>query len=295
MNKKDIAFSMDDFAQALETHSYAFSKGQIVRGQVLEHDSNGAYIDIIGGKSTGFLPRQEAALVVVEDLADLLPLKTERDFLIIREQNDDGQILLSLRQLELKQRWDALEQEQATGITLRAQVTGVNKGGVTVDVDGLRGFIPRSHLSERNNLNALIDQVLTVNILELDRDRNKIVLSQRLASQSLSFGQLQVGQLAEGQVSSVKPFGVFVDLQGVTGLIHIKEVSQKYVESLADLFPLGQAIKAMVISLEEGRHRVSLSTRVLENYPGEIVEKLPEVMDSAEARAERAKKLLPSL
>lgn len=295
MNKKDIAFSMDDFAQALETHSYEFSKGQIVRGQVLEYDSNGAYIDIIGGKSTGFLPRQEAALVMVEDLAELLPLKMERDFLIIREQNDDGQILLSLKQLELKQRWDALEQEQTTGITLRAQVTGVNKGGVTVDVDGLRGFIPRSHLSERNNLNALIDQVLTVNILELDRDRNKIVLSQRLASQSLSFGQLQVGQLAEGQVSSVKPFGVFVDLQGVTGLIHIKEVSQKYIESLADLFPIGQAIKAMVISLEEGRHRVSLSTRVLENYPGEIVEKLPEVMDSAEARAERAKKLLPSL
>jgi small subunit ribosomal protein S1 len=147
-------------------------------------------------------------------------------------------------------------------------------------------------LIEKDDLNSLIDQLLTVNILELDRDRNKLVFSQRMASESVSFGQLQVGQLIEGKVSSVKPFGVFVVLDGVTGLIHIKEVSQKYIDSLPNLFPVGQLVKAMIIDLEEGRRRVSLSTRLLENYPGEIVDKFPEVMDSAEARAERAKKLI---
>ncbi|NJK39002.1 MAG: 30S ribosomal protein S1 [Oscillatoriales cyanobacterium RM2_1_1] len=294
MKKKEIAFSLDDFAQALNEHDYEFNQGQIVQGQVLEHGNSGTYIDIIGGKSVGFLPRQEASLGVVDDIAEILPLQTEREFLIIREQNEEGQILLSIRQLELNQRWEDLQQESTTGKTLQARVTGVNKGGVTVDVNDLRGFIPRSHLLERDNLNGLIDQVLTVNVLELDRDRNKIVLSQRLASQSLSFSQLQVGQLAEGKVVSLKPFGVFVDLAGATGLLHIKEVSQKPVNSLEELFPMGQIVKAMVIALEEDRHRISLSTKLLENYPGELIDKLSEVMDSADARAERARKLILS-
>ncbi|MGF1494971.1 MAG: S1 RNA-binding domain-containing protein [Microcoleaceae cyanobacterium] len=289
MSNQDITFSLDDFAKALEEHSYELNRGQVVRGRVIEHDSNGAYIDIVGGKSPGFLPVQEAPFGS-GDLEERLPLQEERDFLVIRDQNADGQVTLSIRQLELKQRWEELEQDQNE--SMQVHVTGVNKGGVTVEVNGLRGFVPRSHLMERNDLNALVGQSLTVNVLELNRERNKIVLSQRLASQSMSFSQLEVGQLAQGKVSSVKPFGVFVDLEGVTGLIHVKEVSQKYIESLPDLFPVGQPVKAMVINLEEGRRRVSLSTRVLENYPGEVVEKLSEVMDSAEARAERAKKLI---
>ncbi|EAW38301.1 S1 RNA-binding domain-containing protein [Lyngbya sp. PCC 8106] len=292
MNTKNTSFSLDDFARALEQHDYDLQKGQVVRGQVFEYTSDGVYIDILGGKSPGFLPRKEASLADVEDLSEILPLQEEREFLVIREQNAEGQVLLSIRQLELEKVWDRLNESQQQAQSFQVRVTGMNRGGVTVDFDSLRGFIPRSHLSEKEDLNSLIDQLLTVHILELDRDRNKLVFSQRLASESVSFGQLEVGQLIEGKVSSVKPFGVFVDLDGVTGLIHIKEVSQKYIESLPTLFPVGQAVKALVIDLEEGRRRVSLSTRLLENYPGEIVEKFPEVMDSAEARAERAKKLI---
>lgn len=292
MATKNPSFSLDDFAKALDQHSYDLHKGQIVKGQVDSYTSDGAYIDIKGAKSPGFIPKKEISVAEIEDISQILPLKQERDFLIIREQNADGQILLSIRQLEIKQVWDDLIEIQNKGQSLQARVTGVNRGGVTVEVNSLRGFIPRSHLLEKDNLESLIEQSLTVTILELDVERNKVVLSQRLASQSLGFSQLEVGQLVEGKVMGVKPFGVFVDIEGVTGLIHIKEVSQKYVESLANLFPIGEIIKAMVISLDEGRHRISLSTRVLENYPGEAVEKLSEVMESAEARAERAKKLI---
>ncbi len=295
MATNDTSFSLDDFAKALEQHDQEFQnvqKGQIVSGQVFEYSTDGAYVDIMGAKSPGFLPIKEAAIAEVEDLAELLPLKEEREFLIIRDQNAEGQVLLSIRQLELKRVWDDIAEAQKDGTTLQVQVTGVNKGGVIVDVDGLRGFIPRSHLTERENLNRLVDDLLTVNILELDPDRNKLVLSQRMATESVGFSRLELGQLIEGSVSSVKSFGVFVDLDGITGLIHIKEVSQKYVESLADLFPVNQSVKALIIDLDEGRRRVSLSTRLLENYPGEVVEKLSEVMDSADARAERARKLI---
>jgi small subunit ribosomal protein S1 len=98
--------------------------------------------------------------------------------------------------------------------------------------------------------------------------------------------------LVEGKVSSIKPFGVFIDMEGISGLLHIKQVSQRYIENLSQLFSPGQILKALVIDLDEGRGRISLSTRILENYPGEMVEKMAEVMDTAEERSERARKNL---
>jgi small subunit ribosomal protein S1 len=285
------SFSMDDFAKALEQHNYEFQKGQVVRGKVFEHDSNGAYVDI-GGKSSAFLPIEEAALRTVTDLSEVVPLQEERDFLIIREQDADGQVTLSLRQLEIQQAWEQLTELQESGKVLQVRVTGANKGGVTVNVEGMRGFIPRSHLIDRDNIESLVGQALTVSFLEVDQERQKLVLSQRLATQSSAFSQLQIGQLVEGKVSSIKPFGVFIDLEGISGLLHIKQVSQKYIENLSQLFSSGQILKALVIDLDEGRGRVSLSTRVLENYPGEMVDKIADVMDTAEERSERARKNL---
>ncbi|MEG4407664.1 S1 RNA-binding domain-containing protein [Microcoleus sp. MON2_D5] len=285
------SFSMDDFAKALEQHNYEFQKGQVVRGKVFEYDSNGAYVDI-GGKSSAFLPIEEAALRTVTDLSEVVPLDEERDFLIIREQDADGQVTLSLRQLQIQQAWEDLIELQETGKVLQVRVSGANKGGVTVDVQGMRGFIPRSHLVERDNLESLIGQSLSVNFLEVDREREKLVLSQRMATQSNAFKDLQIGQLVEGKVSSIKPFGVFVDLEGVSGLLHIKQVSQKYIDNLGKVFAPGQPLKAIVLDLDESRGRISLSTRVLENYPGEMVDKMADVMDTAEERSERARKTI---
>lgn len=285
------SFSMDDFAKALEQHDYQFQKGQVVRGKVETHESDGAYVDI-GGKSLAFLPVDEASLRRVTDLSIVLPLQEERDFLIIREQDADGQVTLSVRQMEIKQAWDNLSDMQEASQTVQARVTGVNKGGVTVEVQGLRGFIPRSHLVERDNLESLVGEKLTATFLEVSADTNKLVLSQRDATRSVAITQLEIGQLVEGKITGVKPFGVFVDLDGITGLLHIKQVSQTYIESLASLFQVGQVIKALIVDIDEGKGRVSLSTRVLENHPGEVLENMAEVMESAESRSERARKNL---
>ncbi|MBD2181568.1 S1 RNA-binding domain-containing protein [Planktothrix sp. FACHB-1355] len=283
------SFSMDDFAKALETHDYNFEKGQVVRGKAFEYASDGVYIDI-GAKSSAFLPIQEIILKRSTTLSELLPLGEEREFLIIREQDADGQVTLSLKQLQIKQTWDKLAEMQDSGQTIQVKVTGVNKGGVTVDVKGVRGFIPRSHLIDKDKLEELIGQPLTASFLELDREREKLVLSQRLASQSARFSEMELGQLVEGKISGIKPFGLFVDLGGTTGLLHIKQISQTYIESLPNLFQVGQQIKAVIVDLDEGKSRISLSTRVLENHPGEMLENMAEVMASADARAQRAKK-----
>lgn len=285
--KASSSFTMDDFAKALENHDYQFQKGQVVYGKVFQLDPDGAYVDI-GGKSSAYIPRDEASLRAVTDLADVLPLNEELEFLIIREQNEEGQVTLSRRQLEIQHIWEKLAQLQEDSQTVEVRVTGVNKGGVTIDFQTLRGFIPRSHLTERDNLEALKGKTLTAGFLEVDRNNKKLVLSQRLVARSSNFSQLEIGQLVEGKVTGIKPFGVFVDLDGLSALLHIKQVSQKFIESLEKVFQIGQTIKAVIIDLDEGKNRVAISTRALENFPGEVLENFEEVMASAEARAHRA-------
>ncbi|MDB9310541.1 S1 RNA-binding domain-containing protein [Aphanizomenon sp. CS-733/32] len=281
------SFSMDDFAKALEKHDYQFQKGQVVRGKVFQVDHDGAYVDI-GGKSSAFLPQEEASLRAVADLSEVLPMNEELEFLIIRDQDAEGQVTISRKQLEVKQIWEKLSEMQENSQSVQVRVTGINKGGVTVDLLGVRGFIPRSHIAERDNLEALKGQTLTVGFLEINRETNKLVLSQRLAARSSNFSLLEIGQLIEGKITGIKPFGVFVDFNGVSALLHIKQVSQKFIDSLEKVFQIGQPIKAVIIDLDEGKGRVAISTRVLENFPGEVVENFAEVMDSAEARANRA-------
>ncbi len=286
--KASSSFTMEDFAQALEQHDYQFQKGHKVSGRVFQLDSDGAYVDI-GGKSSAFIPRNEASLKNVIDLSEVLPLNEELEFLIITEQNAEGQVTLSRRQLEIRNIWEKLALMQKNSQNIEVKVMNVNKGGVTVDVQGLRGFIPRSHLLERNNLNALIGQNLTVSFLEVDQTNRKLVLSQRVATSSASFSLLEVGQLVEGKVTGIKPFGVFVDLDGLSALLHIKQISQKFIENLENVFQIDQPVKAVIMDLDEGKGRVALSTKILENFPGEILENKDEVMNSAVARAERAR------
>jgi len=284
--KPQASFSVDDFAKALTQHDYGFQKGQVVQGKAFTYDSNGAYVDI-GGKSAAFLPAAEASLSPLEDWSQAVPLQEERDFLIIRDQDAEGQVTLSLKRLEIQALWERLLEMQANRQTIQVRVTGANKGGVTVDVQGLRGFIPRSHLEERDNLDLLNGETLATSFLEVDPQRDKLVLSHRLANRAERITQLEIGQLIEGKVVKIQPFGVFVEYSGGTGLLHIKEVSQRYIESLPALFQVGETIKAVIIDLDQSRGRVSLSTRVLENRPGELLEQKAQVMAEAEARAQR--------
>ncbi|BAZ10486.1 RNA-binding S1 domain-containing protein [Calothrix sp. NIES-4071] len=286
--KADSSFTMDDFAKALETHDYQFQKGQLVNGKVFQIDHDGAYVDI-GGKASAFLPRDEASLRTVTDLSEVLPLDEKLDFVIIREQDAEGQVTISRRQLEIRHIWERLVVMKENNQSVEARVVGVNKGGVNIDVLGVRGFIPRSHLLERDNLEALKGKTLTVGFLEVEEANKRLILSQRLVTRSASFSTLSINQLVEGKITGIKPFGVFVELDGVGALLHIKQVTQKFIDNLEKVFQIGQPIKAVIIDIDESKGRVALSTRVLETYPGEILEHMEEVMATAEARAQKVK------
>ena len=283
-------FSMDDFAKALDAEVVSFEKDQLVRGKIHSYDSDGVYVDI-NGKSLAFVPAAEVAADESADLSALLPIGDEQEFLIIREQNADGQVTLSKLQLQMKYAWNQVDDLQSNKESIQLRVTGVNKGGVTVNFQGIRGFIPRSQLVERDH-QSLVGTVIPGIIIEADKDKDKLVFSQRQATRTANFSQLERGQLVTGTIVGIKPFGAFVEFDGSTGLLYVKQISQNRVEACEKLFTIGQEIKAMIIDLDEGNGKISLSTRVLENHPGEMLENMAEVMESAEARSERAAKKL---
>ncbi|MGK7912107.1 MAG: S1 RNA-binding domain-containing protein [Synechococcus sp.] len=277
-------FSTDDFAQALENYDYSFEVGQVVSGRVAVVDRDRAFVDI-GGKSMGMLPLKEASLKSIPSLTEILELDEEREFLVIRGQDADGQVTLSLRRLELKKAWDKLQEAQANGETVQATVTKLNRGGALVSLEGLRGFVPRSHLSQPESMDALVGQTLTLSYIEVNPDTNKLVLSERLARRAELTQDLAVGQLVTGNVVSIKPFGVFVDFGGTTGLLHIKEISKNFVRAINEVFQMGQEVKAVIVSVDETRGRVGLSTQVLEKSPGEMLTDAVRVFEDAEKRA----------
>jgi small subunit ribosomal protein S1 len=287
--ESSASFSMDDFEKALGQSGYGHAKGQIVTGKAFSYERDGALIDI-GGKSPAFLSSDEASVYRISDITVVLALQEEREFLIIGDQNAEGQVTVSIRQLEERVIWDDLKGMQKDNGSLQVKVLDVNKGGVTVNAMGLRGFIPRSQLNERENLESLVGSSLTACIIELDQRKGKIVLSNRQASRAVNISKLEIGQLIEGTVVSLKPFGAFVEFDGCTGLLHISQVSKKAVNDLEKVFQSGQAIKALIVNIDEGKGRISLSTKVLEQYDGEALDNLAKLMDEADDRKDRARK-----
>jgi small subunit ribosomal protein S1 len=286
--ESNVPFSMEDFEKALDQHDYVFQRGQVVRGKVYEYTSDGAYIDI-GGKSPGFVPKSEVALTEVTNIAEVLPEDQELEFLIVREQDPEGRTVLSRRQLQVQQVWDELVEIQEQGKTIEIQVTGVNRGGVTGNVQGLRAFVPRSHLITTDELETLVGQSFRATILEVNPEDRKLVLSQREAARADLIRQIEKGQLVEGKIVNVKPYGAFVDLNGITGLLHIRQVSEGRVEGIEAFFKPQQDIKVVILDIDEWKNRISLTTKILEAYPGEILENFAGVMENAPERLAKAK------
>jgi small subunit ribosomal protein S1 len=281
---------MDDFEKALASESVSFEIGNLILGKVYNYDTDGVYVDI-GGKSLAFVPANEIAADESADLSVLLPVGEEQEFIIIKGENGDGQVTLSKRQLLVKYAWDKIAEIQSNKESISIKVSGVNKGGVTANFQGIRGFIPRSQLVERDH-ESLVGTQINAIVIEANPDDNKLVFSQRQATRSASFSQLELGQLVTGTIASIKPFGAFIDFEGNTGLLHVSQISQSRVESLDKLLSVGQTIKALIVSLDEGSGKISLSLKVLENHPGEVLENLTELLDSAESRSQRAAKKL---
>jgi small subunit ribosomal protein S1 len=171
-------------------------------------------------------------------------------------------------------------------------VNGFNRGGITCELEGLRGFIPRSHLIHGEDHEALVGKTIGAAFLEVNPDTRKLVLSEKKAVTAAKFSELEVGQLVEGRIASIKPYGYFVELGGVSGLLHHSCVTGAVLRDLREIFQPGDSIKALITQLDPGRGRIALNTALLEGQPGELLVSKETVMAEAADRANRARSLI---
>jgi len=287
----DFDFDAEAFLAALEEQDFVGTTGEVVTGTVIGVESDGLYVDI-GGKAPGFMPKKEAALGVITNIKERFPKGTEVEVLVTREQNADGMVTVSARALALRHSWEKVRGLEKDGKVVQVLVNGFNRGGVTCDLEGLRGFIPRSQLQEGENHEALVGKTLGVTFLEVNPDTRKLVLSEKKAATAARFAELEVGQLVEGVVASVKPYGFFIDLGGISGLLHQSCVSGGQLRDLREVFDQGDRVRALITDLDPGRGRIALNTALLEGQPGELLIEKEKVMAEAEDRANRARSLL---
>ncbi|MEM9805370.1 MAG: 30S ribosomal protein S1, partial [Cyanobacteria bacterium P01_D01_bin.56] len=279
------------FEALLDQYDYHFSPGDIVPGTVFSIEPRGALIDI-GAKTAAYLPIQEMSINRVEAADEVLQSNETREFFILTDENEDGQLTLSIRRIEYMRAWERVRQLQNEDATVRSDVFATNRGGALVRIEGLRGFIPGSHISTRKPKEDLVGEALPLKFLEVDEERNRLVLSHRRALVERKMNGLQVGEVVIGAVRGLKPYGAFIDIGGVSGLLHISEISHDHIDTPNTVLNVNDEIKVMIIDLDAERGRISLSTKQLEPEPGDMVKNPDIVFEKAEEMAERYRQQL---
>ena len=290
-SKKDIGFTHEDFAALLDKYDYHFSPGDVVAGTVFSMEPRGALIDI-GAKTAAYIPIQEMSINRVDDPSEVLQPDETREFFILTDENEDGQLTLSIRRIEYMRAWERVRQLQQEDATVRSNVFATNRGGALVRIEGLRGFIPGSHISAREAKEDLVGEDLPLKFLEVDEERNRLVLSHRRALVERKMNGLEVGQVVVGSVRGIKPYGAFIDIGGVSGLLHISEISHDHIDTPHSVFNVNDELKVMIIDLDAERGRISLSTKQLEPEPGDMLKNRDIVFEKADEMAEKYRRKL---
>lgn len=268
--------------------------GDLVEGIVVSV-SHGEILVDVGSKSEGIVTGAELA-----DTDNTYKNFKPGDTILaklVQIENDQGYIVLSLKRAEKERKWKDAEDALNNGSVLEASVLEYNKGGLLCDCMGLRGFIPLSHLDRahfandiakfaagsetelKESLKVLAGKVLKVKVIELDKEKNRFVLSEKDAMSTYSdksrekrLAEIKAGSKVEGIVTGIMPFGVFVDLDGIEGLVHISEIAWEKVSHPSHYFTVGQTIQVLVLGVDEQSKKLALSVKRLTSNPWETVE-----------------------
>ncbi|CAL9782522.1 unnamed protein product [Musa acuminata subsp. burmannicoides] len=280
-----VAFTIEDFHAALDKYDFDSEIGAKVKGTVLLTDANGALVDITA-KSSAYLPLQEACIHKIKHVAEagIYPGLVE-EFVIIGEKTADDSLVLSLRSIQYGLAWERCRQLQAEDVVVKGQVVGGNKGGVVAIVEGLRGFVPFSHISTKSTAEEHIGKELPLKFVEVDEEQSRLVLSNRKAMAE-SQVQLGIGSVVLGSVQSLKLYGAFVDIGGISGLLHVSQISHDRITDISTVLQPGDFLKVMILSHDRERGRVSLSTKKLESTPGDMIRNPKLVFEKADEMAQ---------
>lgn len=251
-----------------------FDDGDIVNGCVVRIDRDEVLVDI-GYKSEGVIPVRELSLRKDIDPHEVVCLGDEIDALVLQKEDKDGRLILSKKRAEYEKSWIRIEELSKTEETISGRVIEVVKGGLILDI-GLRGFLPASLVDVRRvrDLHQFIGQDLECRVIEMDRNRNNVVVSRRaVIDEARKFerekvmSSLKKGKILTGKVSSIVDFGAFVDLGGIDGLIHISEMSWTHVDHPSEVLNMNDEVTIKVLDVDEDRGRISLGLKQCQEDP----------------------------
>jgi small subunit ribosomal protein S1 len=264
----------EELIAAMEASFKDFNDGDIVDGEVVKIDRDEVLLDI-GYKSEGVIPSKELSIRHDVDPNEVVKVGDKIEALVLQKEDKEGRLILSKKRAQYERAWGRIEEVMTSGQTIKGPVIEVVKGGLILDI-GLRGFLPASLVDLRRvrDLHPFVGTELEAKIIELDRNRNNVVLSRRaFLEESQSEGRksflqsLQKGERRKGTVSSIVNFGAFVDLGGVDGLVHVSELSWKHVDHPGEVVAVGQEVEVEVLDVDLERERVSLSLKATQEDP----------------------------
>src|SRR5271170_5679226 len=259
---------------AIDATIVEFEDGDIVEGTVVKIDRDEVLLDI-GFKSEGVIPVRELSIRNDIDPSEIVSLGDQIEALVLQKEDKEGRLVLSKKRAQYERAWGTIEKIKDSDGIVKGPVIEVVKGGLIVDI-GLRGFLPASLVELRRvrELQPYVGRVIEAKIIELDKNRNNVVLSRRAwLEQTQSevrhtfLNTLQKGQIRRGTVSSIVNFGAFVDLGGVDGLVHVSELSWKHIDHPGEVVEVGQEVTVEVLDVDMDRERVSLSLKSTQEDP----------------------------
>jgi len=262
------------FADAIEGTMVEVRDGQLVTGTVVKIDRDGVLLDF-GYKTEGVIPTRELAIKNDVNPHDVVSLGEQIEALVLTLEDKEGRLVLSKKRAQYEKAWGEIERKKNNEEPVRGLVIEVVKGGLIVDI-GLRGFLPASLVELRRvrDLQPYIGQPIDAKIIELDRNRNNVVLSRRAyleenqkETRDSFLTNLKPGEVRPGKISSVVQFGAFVDLGGMDGLIHVSELSWKHVDHPSQVVQVGQEVTVQVLDIDYSRERISLSLKATQQDP----------------------------
>src|SRR2546430_1441711 len=280
--KEFSAMTMEDFLRDDEEAFGTPKHGDIVDGVVVRVDADEVLVDI-GAKAEGIISGKELGFRGDPD-SELSPGDVIKVY-VLQPENEEGNVVLSRRRALAETTWLTAAEKQESGEVIEADVREQNKGGLIVNVLGLRGFLPSSQVGRAaaGNLDTLVGQRIAVKVLEVNRKRNRLIVSQKAAEDEDRarrredlFSRIQVGDVVNGAVSGLTSYGAFVDIGGADGLIHISELSWDRPSRATDVLQLRQHVEVKVIKLDPDQNRISLSLRQLQQDPWErLIQTVP--------------------
>ena len=269
--------SAEDFLAAVEKTLKFFNDGDLIAGIVVKIDRDEVLLDV-GYKTEGVIPSRELSIRHDADPSDIVSVGDSIEALVLQKEDKEGRLILSKKRAQYERAWGDVEKVKNEDGTVEGTVIEVVKGGLIVDI-GLRGFLPASLIELRRvrDLGPYLGQKVEAKILELDKNRNNVVLSRRaLLEESQAAGRttfladLAKGQIRTGVVSSIVNFGAFIDLGGVDGLVHVSELSWKHIEHASEVVEIGQEVTVEVLEVDQDRERVSLSLKATQEDPWQV-------------------------